>query len=345
MHYRLFVVLLFCFLLIANNYKKSNLFQIAIVLLVVFAGVRDPFIYPDIEEYLIYFKTEEFSNGSTESVNIGYNFLSKVVYTLTGNFYFFSILVTCIIVFLYAWFISKFSPNKNISVFIYVLTLYFSSFFLLRQCLAMAFSLIAFNYVIERKLNLFLFWVLVAVSFHTSAVVILPVYYVYIIPWNRRTIFCLIIGSIVAIIGLKTMAQYILMFSTYYSAGYLDSDYQASYSRIAMKIVYMIVLLYSLGSEFKNKNIGYFVFICCLFEVVLYLGTAAAGIEGVYRIRLYFDIGEIIGLPFLWVYSSKYHQRKKLTIRFITISYVLLQCLSCDTFVNTLFERGYKTFF
>lgn len=49
-----------------------------------------------------------------------------------------------------------------------------------------------------------------------------------------------------------------------------------------------------------KKNINFLVFLFALFEIVLYLGSA--GIDGIYRLRWYFDMGEIIGLPIIYTY-------------------------------------------
>ena len=112
--------------------------------------------------------------------NVGFSYLMKLVYDFSGGDYqCFIILQTAFCMLVFAHFISKYSSNP-LQSFVYYLGLLFflHQFNILKQCVAMAFVLLAFDQIMKRKAIRFLILVLIGGAFHFPALVFLPAYWI-----------------------------------------------------------------------------------------------------------------------------------------------------------------------
>ena len=111
--------------------------------------------------------------------NIGFSYLSKIIYTLTdGNYQTFVSILSFFIVFSYMRFIRKYSPSPIQSILYFLGLLYFMFLFdALKQAMAMSVLLYATDAIIEERPYKFVFLVLLASTFHFPALVFLPAYW------------------------------------------------------------------------------------------------------------------------------------------------------------------------
>ena len=112
--------------------------------------------------------------------HIGFAYLMKLVYILgNGDYQLFIVLQTAFCMLVFAYIIGKYSCNP-LQSFIYYLGLWFflHQFNILKQCFAMAFVLLAFDQIMERKPFRFLILVLIGSTFHFPALVFLPAYWI-----------------------------------------------------------------------------------------------------------------------------------------------------------------------
>ena len=118
---------------IRGTIKNFTLYPLAIVILVLFSCLKDPFVYPDnITYYYGFINNWE----GEETVNFGYLFLNDLVKIIWKNFYLFSAIVAIIINVAYGKFIKDYSPNIWLSLLLFIFINYYPAFFLLRQYLA-----------------------------------------------------------------------------------------------------------------------------------------------------------------------------------------------------------------
>lgn len=118
--------------------------------------------------------------GKDESnYNIGFSYLSKLIYTLTnGDYQAFVSILSFFIVFSYMRFIRKYSPSPIQSILYFLGLLYFTFLFdALKQAMAMSVLLFAFDAIMEERPSKFVFLVLLASLFHFPALVFLPAYW------------------------------------------------------------------------------------------------------------------------------------------------------------------------
>lgn len=343
--YHIFAYILIIATILLQKTKKQIVpFWILVAILVFFTGVREPGNYADLSNYQRYYETGEqtdygFGFGS---VNLGYEILNTVLRLLGFPFQFFLFVVAFYIYVSYAKFIVKYSPYILLSLTLLFFTGYMFSLIILRQFIAVCIGLTSFKYVIKRNQLKFLLTVVVAILFHSTGAILLPVYYLYGIKINKRNIL-LLLGAFVTISALfAIVANYLASFSAYYS-NYIGRETEASLVRTIMKLYIMIVFVLALRKSVFDKNINFLLLICLAFNVVLYMGGNA--IYGLYRLRTYFEISEIIGIPIILYYIRGFATFHKLCFRILVFIYMVLLFISFDRMVyndEILYDRVYS---
>ena len=112
--------------------------------------------------------------------SVAFRWLMKLVYDLTdGDYQWFVGIVALFVMIAVAQFVQRYSPSPVQSFLYYLgLLLYTLMFNVLKQSIAMALVLFAFNAIIDRKMIRFLFLIVVASMFHFPALVFLPAYWI-----------------------------------------------------------------------------------------------------------------------------------------------------------------------
>lgn len=193
----------------SDSYKKYPL-ALGIIgfFMIVFIGLRG-FVGADYGVYRIlyniYFPTIEFSELMNKAT-FGrskveeewlYIFLNKLVFFTGSPFYIFTLVSAIITLGIKFLSYSKNSVYPIFSVMLFI----FPSYFIadsghMRQALGMVFCLAAFKFIKERNLWLYLLCMYVAIGFHKSAIIFLPMFWLVKVPLNSYRIFLLIGVSI-----------------------------------------------------------------------------------------------------------------------------------------------------
>ena len=131
---------------------------------------------------------------------LGYGYFNVVLSYFTANRYIFIFVVTLMVYALYYVNIKRYALDYRIALLLFLGLLFFFTFTYLRQMLGVGIAALSLKYVYERKLWKFLALVLLAASFHNSAIILLPVYFIPIKKYSAGTIVvimltCLLIGA------------------------------------------------------------------------------------------------------------------------------------------------------
>ena len=200
----LFVVLLY--VLTINNPQSKGMLKSVMVFLAIFVGISDMlggydrYIYGECFDRLVD-TMRAGGNILTTSIvffygkEFGYVLLNMAVGLFTANRYIFILIVTLII---YTCLYFSFKRHTNNYVFALILFLglwFFFSFTYLRQIMAASIAWLAIKYVVKRDLKRFLLVVFIAASFHNSAILILPLYFIPIKAFKKETI-VIIMGAL-----------------------------------------------------------------------------------------------------------------------------------------------------
>ena len=320
--------------LITQNKSKRLLFHLAVLFLIVFCALRDAFLYPDIQNYYDYFKYGYTEYDLQDQFNYGYGLLNTICALFTSSFQPLLIVISFITVSFYSRAIKEYSPYLFLSLILYVLINYYPSFFLLRQYLAMGVFLHSLKYVIDRKFFHFGICLLISLSFHTTAIIALPVYFLYGIKNTRLNMLLLLIGAIAIIILFFSFSTYIAMFSAYYAHYFEVEMEESAWKRAIMKVFIFGVYMFIMRKHYYDIGINRIVFYCMVLNVVICI--AAMNVMGVFRLREYFSLSDFIGIPIM----IKEAKSLKNINRFVGLSfvavYVVLLFLSFDGFINSV---------
>ena len=109
---------------------------------------------------------------------LGYVYLNVLLSYFTANRYIFIFVLTLIIYALYYINIKRYTSDYRIALLLFLGLLFFFTFTYLRQMIGVGIAGLSLKYVYERKLWRFVALVLLAVSFHNSAIILLPVYFI-----------------------------------------------------------------------------------------------------------------------------------------------------------------------
>ena len=180
-------------LIIPAERNKQKISWLAVVVLILFAGVRDFYVGSDLPHYYWVFerigKNHNISNGD-QYYGVLYKILNWICSMISVGDLGFSImlLIISIVVVLSAVYVSKeMSSDISMSMFLFVcIDCYVSSFSMLRQSFAIVFVMIAFKSIYNKRPFVYILSILSAYFFHESAILLLPLYLIRFL--NKRSI-------------------------------------------------------------------------------------------------------------------------------------------------------------
>lgn len=249
---------------------------------------------------------------SNSEMEAGYlyvvGFLSKIfthpqmLFVLTGAFYSFSV----------CRFIFKNSNEPTISVVMFItLGLYTFMTQAIRQAIAMCICLFAIELCKSRKFFKFLILILVAMTFHNSAIFFLFAYFLYNIKINPLTFITIAIISGGVLVLSPRIIQYAnVLYGSEFSRVVDSGGFVAL--AIYVIIICAAILFYEIVEDKNTFN--FFFYLTYVGGVVFsmrYIGGLIAG-----RVSNYYMFGQIILLPNL---IAKMDEKTSFGVKFITI--------------------------
>lgn len=306
--YALLVALVLITALLMRGYQAANKKYIIIACLLLFTvyGLRDCFSIGNdsSSSYLHQFQRAagytwaDILSGSN-SFNLGYSALNKAVYDLTnGDYQIHIALIAAFVTFCFGRLVYKYSPNPLASILYYLgLMLYTFHFNSLKQSIAMAFLMLAFDQVISRRLIRFLVLTVFASFFHFPAIVFLPAYWIAKIKPGRAFIVLLVL-SLLATYHFR--AQILDLMLRAYKEEYASVS-TAEFRFLRTKVLIMIVIV-AAAVLFRKPRPSDFVY-CTLLEFmgVAIVFQAFCGYSNVFeRLADYYFQFSVIFIPMVF---------------------------------------------
>lgn len=186
-------------------YKEKILWLIPIIAMAVFAGLRTD--YNDTTTYTFTYEEHTKSNFDFADVSwsfgdsFGFNVFSIILKSLgfSTNGY---LMVFAIITYgIYIWFIHKYSTDFLMSMFLFICLVFTFPLAAIKQCVAVAFCLLAVDKAINKKWFWFVFWIFIAETFHAYSFMYLIVPLLFFVPWqNNKTVMWIVIFFLIGIL-------------------------------------------------------------------------------------------------------------------------------------------------
>jgi len=189
----------------------------------------------------------------------GYGTFCALLSYITGNRYIFIFIATMVIYTLLIISLRQYVDNAPFAVVIFMGLWFFFTFTYLRQVIGCTVCWLSVKYIINRDLPRFLLVWFIGFSFHNSAVVFLPMYWVPVRKFSRKLV--LLVMIVALLIGLSPIPQG--LFASYgevdadrVNAGsyVVDSGFRIAYLMEAAFFLYVILSNYHHISN-KAKDI------------------------------------------------------------------------------------------
>lgn len=215
------------------------------IVLVVFAGVRDWSVGTDTLNYrdMFVYKQDVPINLLTifSGLEPGFAVFQRIMQNLTTSFNIYLFSIAAFVISLYQFVIRKFSKGYGISVFIFItLGTYLFFFNGARQAMAAAIVALAFIPLIKGKMIQYGLIISLAILFHKTAIVLLPMYFVFRMPFSVRQLVYLLALTAVITLGLS----FIMSFSPdLISEKLADYHNRTSGGGELLMLVYMLMTL------------------------------------------------------------------------------------------------------
>lgn len=309
-----------------GNKRRSLLFMLISVLIPsIFSSIRyivgtDYQMYFDIYEYIKKLSVVRFFTVGRATYNIEpfYYFLSRAVYLIGGNFHTVLFLIEFISVLFVILSFKEFQLGKYsaFALLLYYLSLFAPTMNVMRQGIAISFTLYSIALFLNKKYKLSALSFLIAFLWHYSAIVVLPVYFLYDFKNNRinkyRDIcYCAVILLAPVIIQGLIFVGKLVPFLNYYfekyglqSPGFFNVGYL-----ITIIPIYILILLIG-GKKFWEKEKK--LFFISFFQI--FIGYAGYYMTWASRLTLYLKIIDIIIVSKLIISLDKSRRYKILLI-------------------------------
>lgn len=293
-----------------RNYlrKEKALYFIMALMMAVFVGLRtnynDTFAYRHSYELISNtFSLEGFSWDIGD--NPGFNLLNRIMKSLgisVQNYLMFYALVT---VFLYLWFIRKYSTNTFLSVFLFItMGCYGFSMAAIKQSVAIAICLVAVDAAIEKKWFKFVSFVLLASTFHAYSLMFFIVPLMNFAPWKKYSYWLLAIFG-AAGVALQPLLGTVINITSMMGEEYTVASFSGEGVNPFRLIVVMLPVLLSffarkMTRESEDVPANIFMNLAMLNAEIMFVGLFGTA-NYFARLANYFLIFQTLALP--WVFK------------------------------------------
>jgi hypothetical protein len=297
-------------LLFLSNSKKGIL---SFIILLLVSVLRDISVGTDTVNYLEIFENPDSFQRANDFIWV---FINNFVLE-AGLPFNYILFISSFIFLLMIWLTAiKMKVNAGLSLFYLVgLFYYFQSFNITRQSISISIVLYAFTFIKDKKIYLFLLFILLASGFHFSAVFVLPFYSISNKPQKPQLIIPLLFSSF--ILGgleiIRNLFGKIEIDFIYNTAIEENDDFGFSLSRFLLNIFASYLVLNNKGTSLL---INLFVVGVILLNILSPLGYAS-------RFAYYFIIVQVILLPEYQLMSNKRLHIVSVIYALVIFSYLL----------------------
>lgn len=222
----LYILIFFTVVVLADIIKNAKwqriVFAICMIGLAAFVGISDM-----LGGYDRYIYGEVF-DGAADTISVGGELLTTELFQMygkefgyctwnfligvfTSNRYVYILITTFLMYFFFWRAIKNYTENPLFALIFFMALTFFFSFTYLRQMLGVAFAWQSLKYIEKRNLKMFCLWMFLAFSFHNSAIIFFPMYFIPFKKMRKDYVILLIFTCFV--IGLTGLPS--ALFETY----------------------------------------------------------------------------------------------------------------------------------
>ena len=307
-YFVVFLVILINAYIIEQMKKKNNKLYIifvliSIVILALFAGLRNDTVGYDIDAYIEIpyewaknMTLGEFINSS--GLEIGFATLMYAVSIVAEDYHVFLVVIQFIITSCLYYYALKSKKNIVPIIFAYLMIFFNDTFSFMRESLSYLILLVSIVFLKEKKYKKLIIASIFALSFHYTAIVVLLIYAVYFVNNSKikrtKQLYNMIVLSSFLIIALfykqivYGLCYYIKILPERYYL-YFNSKYANTNNIPTIKLIFSFIILvyeYCLAKIKKDNNMTYVLF--SVFSLMIII--ISYKLEPMIRLSIYFTI-------------------------------------------------------
>lgn len=269
-----------------------------------------------------------------EGKEYGYFFWQTLVGSFTSNRYIYILLTMLLVYLLFFKTFKEYIQDYPMATIVFLGFFYYFSMTYLRQVIACGIIWQGVRFVWERKLVKFILTVLLAYSFHNSAILFLAIYFIPIKKYSKRNIVLALLIAI--IIGLSPIPNLIMyrMNDRIFAYANEEQGFRIEYLLEVLFLIFVIFKNYNhINTNPKTLTMLNITFAFC-FMLLVFMRFGQGG-----RLGWYFLIGIIYTLTYL---SNQRKIKKWVRPLVVTVSFLLFLRI---TIAWGDLNFPYKTFF
>ncbi len=328
-----------------NNKKDVKLINgiicaVAAMVLIIIAACRGINVGYDTINYESYFSFKQ-QNPTSMVYEPLFEFFNWLVVYLKLPFNFLLLICSAFFIIALAVAIYKYSPNVAFSWFLFVALGFFGNTFnAIRQYLAAAVFIFSLRYILKGKFISYLLCCLIAFYFHSSAIVLIPIYFIKYFKLNKWTIAITLVGTFLVGIFMEQITKLLSMitnfsyYERYYVTKILWEPIKLYYVLYSFGMICVFLLFYLLRKKLQNlndkqtKTLDLFMILFFFSVCIRMLGTFSHMFSLVNRFSVYFFISIIFIIPyFQFVFRKEISDLMLMLIAFLGFGYNIISAV------------------
>ena len=206
---------------------------------------------------------------------------------------------------------------------VYYLMFFNQSLNMMRQWIAMAILFYAFQFLCSKTNKKYFFFVIIASSFHTSALLGISIYFIHQLVVRKNDymmiikILLLIFIGIVSLLSLDALSRLLSLIGLEYSS-YISGSLQFMPNQLLYRILIFLLLLCRWKYLKRTENHTVFYFVMIIYDILLSQLTSINEYSG--RICLFFSEYYLLVYPSLCMAFNKKYVRR--TVKLLVLCYL-----------------------
>lgn len=290
--------------------KKKELYSIliAIVMMMLIFALRNISVGVDTNTYSEFYQAKK-ANPYLSFFETGYEIIGLISVFLGLDFNGMLFIISIIMFVPLLFFVKKYSINPLLSIFLYIsLCIYSQAFNGMRQFIALSIFIIAIKYLITGKCVKYFICICIAVMFHSSAVILLPMYFLRYIKLNRKSIISILVLVLLLSFFIEPIVKLISKFSHFnyyerYFVGQFTQGLDLFNILYCMVMLSLFILFYCIRKHVKKDNLhtyNIFLTLFYLFVLIRILATFSGMFSLINRFTMYFFFSIIFLVPYFF---------------------------------------------
>lgn len=327
------------------RHKEKIFFFLMAVVAIVFVGLRTS--YNDTETYRYSYELMPTGMGNILNLDLslgsnpGFNILNTILKTIGFSTQDFLMIYAVVTVGIYFWFVRKYSDNIWLSVFLFfTMGCYTFTMAAIKQCVAVAFCLVGIDRLLREKKISFVFWILLASTFHPYSLMYLIAPFLMFKPWTNKTYILLAVFGLIGL-GIQPLLGTVVDITTMLGEEYDAATFTGegiNIFRLAVVWVPVIVSFFvrKYLREANTKKDNLILNLTILNAEIMFIGLfGTANYFG--RLANYFLIFQALCLPHLF---NGFTTGSKRIITFLCVFCFLLYFYYANV-INQYFDNGF----